>query len=89
MYIEPLPGKIVVKPDLPPSRSAGGLLLGGRPSHHGRAMPCTGKVLVSACDSIAPGDGVVFADEYSGSLLELDGEELRVLTEQDILAKLV
>lgn len=92
MRIEPLSDKVVVKRLDAESKTAGGLVLPGS----AQEKPRQGKVLSVGSGRmnengtrqkplVAEGDRVLFSN-YSGTEISVDGEELLILNENDILA---
>lgn len=94
MKIVPLDDKLVVKRMAAEERSAGGILL----PDGSREKPGQGRVLsvgagsllangTRAIPQVMEGDRIVFAN-YVGTEVKVDGEELLILREGDILAVL-
>ncbi|MBA3683628.1 MAG: co-chaperone GroES [Planctomycetes bacterium] len=92
--IQPLDDRIVVKRTEPEQTSSGGIVL----PENAKEKPQQGKVLAvgpgklldngeRAKPDVATGDLILFG-KYSGSELTVDGEEIVILKESDILAKL-
>ncbi len=92
--IQPLDDRIVVKRTEPEQTSAGGIVL----PENAKEKPQQGKVLAvgpgklldsgeRAKPDVAVGDVILFG-KYSGSELTVDGDEIVILKESDILAKL-
>lgn len=92
MRIEPLDDKVVVKRVDSESKSAGGIVL----PENAKEKPREGKVLSVGCGKlngegvrrppqVAEGDRVLFST-YAGTEIEVDGNELLILNEADILA---
>ncbi len=92
MKIRPLHDRVVVRRKEEEETTAGGILLPGsakeKPSQGEVLAVGNGRVLdngeVRAVD-VKVGDTVVFG-QYSGSTVKVDGEELLVMTESDIMA---
>ncbi len=94
MQIQPLGDRVVVKRQEAEDKTAGGILL----PDTAKEKPQQGKVLAvgpgklldsgeRAKPDVAVGDVILFG-KYSGSELTVDGEEIVILKESDILAKL-
>ena len=93
--LRPLDDRVVVKPLDAEEVTAGGIVL----PDAAKEKPQRGKVLAVGIGklldsgsrgelSVAVGDEVIFG-KYGGSEVEVDGEELKILRESDILAKVV
>ncbi len=80
--IKPLNGRVVIKPLIKDTVSAGGIVLSSQPSEsHDRAL-----VIESGADSyVKKGDTVLYG-RYSCISVELDDESLLIINEKDILA---
>ena len=93
MAIRPLHDRVIIKRDEQESKSAGGIVLTGsaaEKSTRGEVIAVgNGKVLdngdVKALD-VKVGDTVIFNDGYGVKTEKLDGEEVLILSESDILA---
>jgi chaperonin GroES len=93
--IRPLDDRVVVEPVEAEERTAGGIVLPDtakeKPQRgHVKAMG-PGKLLESgqrASMTLAVGDEVIYG-KYSGSDIEIDGHEYKILRESDILAKVL
>jgi chaperonin GroES len=94
MKIEPLDDRVVVEPMEAEEKTKGGILL----PDTAKEKPVKGKVLATGPgrltdkgERIAPavkkGDTVVYA-KYGGTEIEVDGKDLIILRETDILAKI-
>jgi chaperonin GroES len=92
MRIEPLDNKVVIKRLEAEPKSAGGILL----PESSRLRPRQGKILSVGCGrmnddgtrrppQVAEGDRVLFSS-YAGTEISLDGNELLILSEDEILA---
>jgi chaperonin GroES len=92
MRVEPLGDKVVVKRLAPEEKTAGGILL----PDSAQGKPTEGKVLSVGegrlTDSgnrvkpqVADGDRVIFSS-WAGTEIDVDGEEVLILSESDILA---
>ena len=95
MKLKPLDDRVVVSPLSAEEKTAGGIVL----PDAAKEKPQRGKVvavgpgrLLDSGDrspiAVAIGDEVLFA-KYGGTEIELDGEEVKILRESDILAKVV
>ena len=95
LNIRPLDDRVVVRPLDAEEVTAGGIVL----PDAAQEKPQRGKVLAvgpgklldsgSRGDlSIGVGDEVIFG-KYGGSEVEVDGDEVKILRESDILAKVV
>lgn len=93
MAIRPLHDRVIIKRDEQESKSAGGIVLTGSAaakSTRGKVIAVgNGRVLengdVKALD-VKVGDTVIFSDGYGVKTEKLDGEEVLILSESDILA---
>ncbi len=93
--IRPLDDRVVVEPVEAEERTAGGIVLPDsakeKPQRgHVKALG-PGKLLENgqrATMTLAIGDEVIYG-KYSGSDIEIDGHELKILRESDILAKVM
>jgi len=94
MALKPLDDRVVVKQVEAEETTAGGIVLPDtakeRPQR-GKVMAVgPGKLLDSgerAKMSVAKGDDVLYA-KYGGTEIEIDGKEVMILRESDILAKI-
>lgn len=93
--IRPLEDRVVVEPMEAEERTAGGIVLPDtakeKPQRGKVVAVGPGKLLDSgerATMSVAVGDEVIFG-KYGGTEIEVDGEEVKILRESDILAKVV
>ncbi|MDX1963123.1 MAG: co-chaperone GroES [Pirellulales bacterium] len=95
LRLRPLDDRVVVQPIEAEERTAGGIVL----PETAKEKPQRGKVLsigpgklTDSGDrgalSVAVGDEVIFG-KYSGSDVEIDGQEVKILRETDILAKVL
>lgn len=95
MDLKPLDDRVVVKPLEAEEVTAGGIVL----PDSAKEKPQRGEVVavgpgkltdagerVAVC--VAVGDEVLFS-KYGGTEIEIDGEEVKILRESDILAKVV
>jgi chaperonin GroES len=91
--IKPLDDRIVVTRTEPEVKTAGGILL----PENAKEKPTQGKVLAvgpgklldngqRSTPSVATGDTILFG-KYSGTEITVDGVEVIILRESDILAK--
>ena len=93
--LKPLDDRIVVEPLEAEEKTAGGLFLpdtAKEKPQRGTVIACgPGKLLDSgerAPMSVVVGDEVIYG-KYSGSDIEVDGHEVKILRESDVLAKVV
>ena len=95
MNIRPLDDRVVVKPLDVEEKTPGGIVL----PDTAKEKPQTGEVLAvgpgklmdngdRAGLSVRVGDRVIYG-KYSGTEIKVDGDELKILRETDILGKLV
>jgi len=95
LKLRPLDDRVVVQPLEAEEMTAGGIVL----PDTAKEKPQRGKVLAAGPGklldsgkrgelSVKVGDEVIFG-KYGGSDVEVDGEELKILRENDILAKVV
>jgi chaperonin GroES len=93
--IRPLDDRVVVEPSAAEEVTAGGIVL----PDNAKEKPQRGKVVAVGPGklldngqrgqlSVAVGDEVIFG-KYGGTEIEVDGEEIKILRESDILAKVV
>jgi chaperonin GroES len=91
MKLIPLEDRVVVKPQEAESKTAGGIVL----PDTAKEKPLLGKVIATGpgklddngkriAMSVKKNDTVLFG-KYSGSDVELDGEEYKILRESEIL----
>lgn len=94
MKLKPLDDRVVVEPLSAEEKTAGGIVL----PDAAKEKPQRGKVvavgpgrLLDSGDrstiAVAVGDEVLFA-KYGGTEIEIDGKEVKILRESDILAKI-
>lgn len=95
MKVNPLDDRIVVRPSEAEETTAGGIVLPDaakeKPQRGEVIAVGPGKLLDSgerSPISVAVGDEVLFG-KYGGTEIEIDGEEVKILRESDILAKIV
>ena len=93
--IRPLDDRIVVEPMQAEETTAGGILLPGnsqeKPQRGTVVAVGPGKLLESGQRgelSVTVGDEVIFG-KYGGTEIEVDGADVKILRESDILAKVV
>ena len=95
MKIRPLEDRVVIEPLEAEEKTAGGIV----PPATAKAKPQRGKVLSvgpgklldsgeRAAIGVLEGDEIIFG-KYSGTEIKLDGKEIKILRESDILAKVV
>ena len=93
MAIRPLHDRVIIKREEVESKSAGGIVLTGSAAEkstrgsviavgHGRVLD-SGEVKPL---DVKVGDSVIFNDGYGVKTEKLDGEEVLILSESDILA---
>jgi chaperonin GroES len=95
LKIRPLDDRVVVEPVEADEKTSGGILLpdtAKQKPQRGRVLAVgPGKLLDNgnrATLSVAKGDEVIYG-RYSGSDIEVDGREIKIMREGDILAKVV
>ena len=93
--LKPLDDRIVVQPLEAEEKTAGGLYLPDtakeKPQRGTVIAVGPGKLLDDGKRgemSVAVGDEVIYG-KYSGSDIEVDGQEIKILRETDVLAKVV
>ena len=95
MKLKPLDDRVVVQPLEAEEKTAGGIVL----PDAAKEKPQRGKVLAVGpgrlLDSgervavgVQPGDEVLFG-KYGGTDIEVEGEDVKILREADILAKIM
>ena len=95
LKIRPLDDRVVVEPLEAEEKTAGGILL----PDTAKQKPQRGRVLAvgpgklrdsgeRAALNVSLGDEVIYG-KYSGNDIEVDGKEVKILRESDILAKIV
>jgi len=94
MKINPLDDRVVVKPHEAEETTAGGIVLpdaAREKQQRGTVVAVgPGRLLDSgarAAVSVGVGDEVLFG-KYGGTEIEIDGQDVKILRESDILAKL-
>ena len=95
MTLKPLDDRVVVEPVAAEEKTAGGIVLPDtakeKPQRGKVVSVGPGKLLDSGSRgalAVAVGDEVIFG-KYSGSDIEIDGQEVKILRESDILAKVL
>lgn len=95
LKIRPLDDRVVVEPVEAEERTAGGIVLpetAKEKPQRGHVLALgPGKLLESgqrATPALSVGDEVIYG-KYSGSDIEVDGHEVKILRETDILAKVL
>jgi chaperonin GroES len=95
LKIRPLDDRVVVEPVEAEERTAGGIVLPDsakeKPQRGHVVAIGPGKLLENgqrAAPSLSLGDEVIYG-KYSGSDIEVDGHEVKILRETDILAKVL
>ncbi|MDO5554951.1 MAG: co-chaperone GroES [Planctomycetia bacterium] len=95
MNLRPLDDRVVVEPLAAEEMTAGGIVLPDsakeKPQRGVVVAVGDGKLLDNgqrATLSVAVGDEVIYG-KYSGSDVEVDGKDLKILRESDVLAKVV
>ena len=93
--IRPLDDRVVVEPLAAEETTAGGIVLPDtakeRPQRGTVVAVGPGKLLDSGergALSVAVGDEVIYG-KYGGTDIEIDGDDVKILRESDILAKVV
>jgi chaperonin GroES len=93
--IRPLEDRVVVEPMEAEERTAGGIVLPDtakeRPQRGKVVAVGPGRLLDSgerAAMSVAVGDEVIYG-KYGGTDIEVNGEDVKILRESDILAKVI
>ncbi len=95
LNLRPLDDRVVVQPSEAEEVTAGGIVLPDaaqeKPQRGKVVAVGAGKLLDSGNRgelSVSVGDEVIYG-KYGGSDIEVDGQELKILRESDILAKVV
>jgi chaperonin GroES len=95
LKLRPLDDRVVVEPKEAEERTAGGIVLPDtakeKPQRGTVVSVGPGKLLDSGergTLSVAIGDEVIYG-KYSGTDIEIDGRDVKILRETDILAKVV
>lgn len=95
MQLKPLDDRVVVEPVEAEETTAGGIVL----PETAKEKPQRGKVVAvgpgrlldsgeRSAISVSEGDEVLFG-KFGGTEIEVDGQEIKILRESDILAKVV
>ena len=95
MTLKPLDDRVVVEPSSAEETTAGGIVL----PDSAKEKPQRGKIVAvgpgrlldsgeRSALSVQVGDEVLFG-KYGGTEIEVDGTEIKILRESDILAKIV
>lgn len=92
MKIRPLQDKILVRPAAPEEVSKGGIIIPGtvkeKPTKGEVLMVGSGKVLSNGeilPMDVRPGNVVIYG-QYAGTEVELDGDKLRIISQDDVMA---
>jgi len=95
MAVKPLDDRVLVKQSEAEERTAGGIVLPDaakeKPQRGTVIAVGPGRLLDSgerSAISVEVGDEILFG-KYGGTDIEVDGEEVKILRESDILAKVV
>ena len=95
MNLSPLDDRVVIQPTEAEERTAGGIVLpdaAREKQQRGKVVAVgPGRLLDSGerCKvAVAIGDEVLFS-KYGGTEIEVEGQEVKILRESDILAKVV
>ena len=95
MKLNPLDDRVVVKPSAAEETTAGGIVLPDaaqeKPQRGTVVAVGPGKLLDSgerSTPSVTVGDEVLFG-KYGGTDIEVNGEDVKILRESDILAKVL
>ncbi len=93
MKLVPLYDRVIVKPFEVETKSEGGIVLTGNAANkstRGKVIACgKGRLLdngTTAPMSVKEGDTVVYNEGYASKKERLDGEDVLILSENDILA---
>ena len=93
--IRPLDDRVVVQPSAAEEKTAGGIVLPDsareKPQRGTVVAVGPGRLLDSGNRgelSVSVGDTVIYG-KYGGSEIEIDGQEMKILRESDILAKVL
>ena len=82
MSIRPLHDRVIIKREEVETKSAGGIVLTGSAAE----KSTRGKVLAVGKGRVLNGDTVIFSDGYGVKAEKIDGEEVLIVHESDILA---
>ncbi len=95
LNLRPLDDRVVVQPEAAEETTAGGIVLPDsaqeKPQRGKIVAVGPGKLLDSGNRgelSVTVGDTVIYG-KYGGSEIEVDGQEMKILRESDILAKVL
>jgi chaperonin GroES len=95
MRVKPLDDRVVVRPNEAEERTAGGIVLpdAAREKQQRGTVVAVGPGRLMDSGERSPvsvkiGDQVLFG-KYGGTEIEIDGEDVKILRESDILAKLM
>lgn len=95
LNLRPLDDRVVVKPEEAETTTAGGIVLPDsaqeKPQRGKIVAVGPGKLMDSGARgelSVTVGDTVIYG-KYGGSNIEVDGQEMKILRESDILAKVL
>lgn len=95
LKVRPLDDRVVIEPKEAEERTAGGIVLPDtakeKPQRGTVISVGPGKLLDSGergTLSVAVGDEVIYG-KYSGTEIELDGKDVKIVRESDILAKVL
>ncbi len=82
MALKPLHDRVIVKRKVEEDRTAGGIYI----PDSAKEKPQGGEILAAGpeCKTVKRGDSILFA-KYAGSEFSLDGDELVIMREDDIL----
>lgn len=91
MKIRPLQDKILLRPSKAEETSKGGIII----PENAKEKPTTGEVLNVGAGKVLqdgtlvpmdvkPGDVVIYG-KYAGTEVEIDGEKLRIISQDDVL----
>jgi chaperonin GroES len=82
MFI-PLNHRLTVRRDPNETVSPGGIIIPGKP----KETPITGEVVAvgSRVEEIFPGQKIIFG-KYAGNEVKIDGEDLLIINDTDVLA---
>lgn len=91
MKLRPLQDKILLRPSKPEEVTKGGIIIPG----NAKEKPTTGEVLAVGIGRVLPSGEVVPMDvhpgnvviygQYAGTEVELDGEKLRIINQDEVL----
>lgn len=83
--IKPIKDRVVLKVDEKEEKTAGGIIIPD--ANDGKEKPRTGTVLETGPDAdlVEKGQKVIFA-AYAGSFVKIDGDEMLILKQDEIMA---